>query len=84
MYEKVSDSVYFIHGQGMDSNSILVVSDIVFLVDTGTGQNIEQLKKDIDEIGHQPEVILNTHCHFDHVGGNHFFNRFFLRRSIWI
>ena len=61
----------FIPGKGYGSNSILVVSDITFLVDTGTGENIGYLKKEI--AGHSIDAIVNTHCHFDHVGGNQFF-----------
>jgi len=73
-FDRISDSVWFIHGEGFDSNSILVKSDIVFLVDPGTGLNSAALKKDIAAIGHEPQAIVNTHCHFDHVGGNAAFN----------
>jgi len=62
-----------IEGLGFDSNSYLF-DDI--LVDTGTGfnQNFlhDTLKKnniDVDDIS----LIVNTHCHFDHVGGNYLF-----------
>ncbi|MFC2174511.1 MBL fold metallo-hydrolase [archaeon] len=70
--QQITDSVFFIPGRGYDSNSILVVSDITFLVDTGTGENIEHLKKEV--AGHSIDAIVNTHCHFDHIGGNHFFD----------
>lgn len=46
------------------------MSDIVFLVDTGTGLNSSFLRSAIKKIGFVPEAIVNTHCHFDHVGGN--------------
>lgn len=73
MFEKVSESLYFIRGRRFDSNSILVLSDITFLVDTGTGFLFPELANDLKRIGHWPEAIVNTHCHFDHVGGNHYF-----------
>ncbi|MCK4327129.1 MAG: MBL fold metallo-hydrolase [Candidatus Diapherotrites archaeon] len=70
--DKITDSVYFVPGRGYDSNSILVVSDVTFLVDTGTGENIDYLKKEL--AGHPIDAIVNTHCHFDHVGGNKYFS----------
>lgn len=74
MFEKINDSVYFIHGRRFDSNSILIISDIIFLVDTGTGFFFSELANDLKRINHWPEAIVNTHCHFDHTGGNHYFD----------
>ena len=63
-----------IEGFGSDSN-IYVFDDVI--VDTGTGDNIEHVREslkktnlDISDIS----LIVNTHCHFDHVGGNRHFN----------
>jgi glyoxylase-like metal-dependent hydrolase (beta-lactamase superfamily II) len=79
--EKISN-VYCIEGLMADSNSYLIDnsndgSDYKYiLVDTGTGQSDAFLFSQIREIGIEPEdidLIVNTHCHFDHVGGNDFF-----------
>lgn len=46
------------------------------LVDTGAGDNKEYLFSKLKEHGVNPEdikLIVNTHCHFDHVNGNCFF-----------
>lgn len=67
------DDVYCINGLGVDSNSYLI-EDV--LVDTGTGQNKDYLHFQIKELGFDVEdikTIVNTHCHFDHVGGNYLF-----------
>ena len=78
--EKISN-VYCIEGLMADSNSYLIDnsndgSDYKYiLVDTGTGQSDAFLFSQIREIGIEPEdidLIVNTHCHFDHVGGNDF------------
>ena len=79
--EKINN-VYCIEGIMADSNSYLIDntdSDLDYnyiLVDTGTGQSNSNLYSSIREIGIEPEdidLIVNTHCHFDHVGGNDFF-----------
>ena len=79
--EKISN-VYCIEGLMADSNSYLIDnsndgSDYKYiLVDTGTCQSDAFLFSQIREIGIEPEdidLIVNTHCHYDHVGGNDFF-----------
>ncbi len=79
--EKINN-VYCIEGIMADSNSYLIDntdSDSEYkyiLVDTGTGQSNSNLFSHIREIGIEPEdidLIVNTHCHYDHVGGNDFF-----------
>ena len=70
---KKINNILMIEGLGSDSN-IYVFDDVI--VDTGTGDNIEyvreSLKKanlDISDIS----TVVNTHCHFDHIGGNRYF-----------
>lgn len=59
----------------IDSNCYLILDDECALIDTGTGNNdwlvnkIEE-KVDLDEIS----VIINTHGHADHCGGNTLFD----------
>ena len=70
--EKIND-VVCIDGFGADSNCYLF-GDI--LVDTGTGMNEEYLPQKIKEIGlsiDDIDIVVNTHCHYDHVGGNYLF-----------
>lgn len=67
-------SIVFILGYNYDSNYFLVDDNI--LVDTGVGLNKEYLFSKLRENNVEPtdiELIVNTHCHFDHIGGNHFF-----------
>lgn len=66
--------IVFILGLNYDSNCYLINDNI--LVDTGAGQNKEYLFSKLRENGVEPEdieLVVNTHCHFDHIGGNHFF-----------
>ncbi len=59
----------------LDSN-IYLLGDTV--IDTGTGFNftrlysiLKSLKSGFDDIAH----IINTHAHFDHIGGNGYFTK---------
>lgn len=68
------EDIIFIEGLGVDSNCYLLNKQI--LVDTGTGQNKDYLYSKLKEHGVNPDDItdiVNTHCHYDHVGGNYLF-----------
>ena len=72
LMEKIND-IICIEGFGADSNCYLI-GDI--LVDTGTGMDKDYLPQKIHEAGLAIDdiaQIVNTHCHFDHVGGNYLF-----------
>lgn len=64
------NNIIVIEGRGYDSN-VYVFEDII--VDTGTGQNMEYILKSIKEAGtdiNDLSFIVNTHNHYDHIGGN--------------
>ena len=64
-------NIVFIIGFNYDSNCYLIDDNI--LVDTGAGQNKDYLFSKLRENEVNPEdieLIVNTHCHFDHIGGN--------------
>ena len=68
-----SNNILFIPGYNMDSNCYLIGD---MLVDTGTGFNEEYLISQIEKQGIKREdisLVVNTHCHFDHIGGNYLF-----------
>ena len=79
--EKINN-VYCIAGLMADSNCYLIdnsekISDFDYiLVDTGVGASGDYLNSQLGEIGLSLEdidLIVNTHCHYDHVGGNYLF-----------
>lgn len=68
------DNIIAIEGTLFDSN-IYILGDTV--VDTGTGMNPGNLMSRIRGAGVEPgsiKHIVNTHCHFDHTGGNRLFD----------
>ena len=72
---KKFNNVTMIEGIGFDSN-IYLLDDVI--VDTGTGENYEYVLNSIKNAGfniaEDIKRIVNTHCHYDHIGGNHLFN----------
>lgn len=66
--------IVFILGYNYDSNCYLI--DDKILVDTGAGENRDYLFSKLRENSVEPddiELVVNTHCHFDHIGGNYLF-----------
>ena len=53
-------------GMGYDSNIYLIDNEL--LIDTGTGRMFSDIKKEMGSVG--VRLIVNTHYHFDHTGGN--------------
>jgi glyoxylase-like metal-dependent hydrolase (beta-lactamase superfamily II) len=64
--------IVFIPGRGYDSNCYLIVDKKTVLIDTGTGSTQKLLNKQ-EVASADVELIVNTHAHFDHVGGNRLF-----------
>lgn len=67
--EKV-DNIIIIMGKGRDSNTYIIDDAII---DPGSGENIDYLKESIKEAGMEMTditKIINTHCHFDHMGAD--------------
>jgi len=71
---EIIDNVVIIEGIGYDSN-VYIFEDII--VDTGTGDNFEYILDSISKAGLSVDdlsLIVNTHNHFDHIGGNNCFD----------
>ena len=61
-------------GSGFDVKVIVSVgSDGILIVDSGQKRNAEALKAALQELGGLPRIIINTHSHVEHLGGNAIF-----------
>ena len=70
----------FLVGEPMHVNNYLVVgSERAVLLDTGMG--IASIKAVVDSLTDKPLLVVNSHHHFDHVGGNHEFPDIAIHRS---
>ena len=80
---QVYKGIILMGGVGYDSNIYLIDGEL--LVDTGTGIFFPEMKEEI-ELMFDPlniKTIVNTHCHFDHIGGDKKF-RDWLKAEIFI
>ena len=68
-----SMKIHQIGGKNFDSNIYLIIDKTIALVDAGTGMNFETVKQNLGKFNLKPndiELLINTHCHYDHVGGD--------------
>lgn len=68
---QVFKGVMLTGGVGPDSNIYIVDNEL--MIDTGTGAYFQIIKENLENLGlHPTEIksIVNTHCHFDHTGGD--------------
>jgi len=66
-------AIYHFGGTASDSNIYLIDDDLVTLIDAGTGDYFEGVQREMAQQGFSPEdvdLLINTHCHFDHTGGD--------------
>jgi len=84
--EKMSPNLYVLHGsEGLDPAhpeasggrvAVLFGSDGVLIVDTGNKPVAEKTLKTIRTFTNAPlKIVVNSHIHGDHTGGNEFFGK---------
>lgn len=72
--------IVFIQREFPSANMVLIQDRLPLLIDTGYGSDVEETEQLIKEAGVFPQelhLIVNTHYHSDHAGGNfHFQTRY--------
>ncbi len=71
---RVADGIFAIYepGQFEEVISFLIVGeDQALLFDTGLG--IGDMRRVVDQLTSLPVIVLNSHTHYDHIGGNYQF-----------
>ncbi|HUZ55256.1 MAG TPA: MBL fold metallo-hydrolase [Streptosporangiaceae bacterium] len=77
--QRLREGVYLI-GEPMHVNSYLITgSRRAVLLDTGMG--IRDIRARIRQLTDLPVLVVNSHYHFDHVGGNHLFDDIAIHES---
>ncbi len=65
--------IHQIGGLGFDSNIYLIIDEVTALIDAGTGMNFKTVTQNMGKFNLKPsdiELLVNTHCHYDHAGGD--------------
>ena len=57
-----------------DSNVFIIEDDTTVMIDSGIGMT-QWVPEEIQKKGLDIDILINTHCHVDHIGGNTFFPR---------
>ena len=71
-----SEGVWIIDDNGNANMYLVEGADSALLIDTGTGT--KELKDIVDTITDLPVIVVNTHGHPDHIGGNSSFDKAYL------
>lgn len=81
---EIIKDVYIIGDSGMtdtkDCSIYLIDLGELVMIDTGCGESVDLIVKNIEKIGLDPKKlskIILTHCHIDHIGGAHELRRRF-------
>ena len=72
---RIDDDIFAIYepGQFEEVISFLIVGeDFALMFDTGLG--IGNIRRVVDQLTDKDIVVLNSHTHYDHIGGNHLFD----------
>jgi len=72
---RIDDEIYAIYepGQFEEVISFLIIGgDFALMFDTGLG--IGDIRNVVDQLTDLNVVVLNSHTHYDHIGGNHLFD----------
>ena len=66
--QQVSRDVWAIDEFGIDIMYLIIGTERALLIDTGIG--IGNIRSVVETMTHLPYDVVNTHHHYDHVGGN--------------
>ncbi len=71
---KIADNVYSLTGEGGNSLAFLAGGEAL-LIDTKNAGFGSQLRRDVESLGSPLKMVINTHHHYDHTGGNAAFTK---------
>lgn len=80
-YTKICDNVWQIAEDEGVYCTFVQGSELAILIDTGYGRR--NLKAFIEKVATTPYMVINSHGHPDHIGGNHWFDTVYALREEW-
>lgn len=77
--QRVMESVYVLRDVGGCCANLVVGEERALLFDTGCG--VEDLRTAVEKVTPLPLLVINSHGHFDHIGGNPQFGEVYLAKE---
>ena len=75
----IKDNIYHIYEKGDVGCTLILGTEKAMLIDTGFG--FEDLRPTIDSLTNLPLIVVNTHGHTDHAGGNRYFEQVWMSKD---
>lgn len=76
--KRISDHIWLLDDDG-STGYVVVGSEKAMVIDTMNGNgNIKEVAESITDL---PLIVVNTHSHPDHIGGNHFFDEVYMHEA---
>ncbi|MCD8028457.1 MAG: MBL fold metallo-hydrolase [Erysipelotrichaceae bacterium] len=73
---KILDNVYVFEDITKCCSNVIIGDKKALVFDTGTG--VENLYDEIKNITDLDLIVINSHGHFDHIGGNYLFDSIYI------
>ncbi len=74
--EKLTEHIWLLDDKGDSTGFIVIGREKAMVIDTMNGsENVFSVARSITEL---PLILVNTHGHPDHIGGNHFFEEVYI------
>lgn len=80
-YTKIRDNIWQIAEDESVFCTLIKGSKMAVLIDTGYGER--NLRAFVEENVTTPYIVVNSHGHPDHIGGNHWFDEVYSLKSEW-
>ena len=80
-YTKIRDNIWQIKEDDGVCCTLVKGSDMAVLIDTGYG--VRNLRAFVEENVTTPYMVINSHGHPDHIGGNHWFDTVYSLKEEW-
>lgn len=81
VYTKIRNNIWQIEEDNGVYCTLIKGKDMAILVDTGYGHR--NLRSFIEKNISTPYMVINSHGHPDHIGGNHWFDEIFALKEDW-
>ena len=80
-YTKVRDNIWHILEEDGVRCTLVIGSELAVLIDTGYGNR--NLRAFVESQISTPYMVINSHGHPDHIGGNHWFDEVYSLKQEW-